>query len=111
MSNASKITPNSEPTNDNLVVTKNYADSLSENNRIRRDLSTMFNDPHKDFDTYILTNLDSFTVKRNPSSDNELSNKTYVDDESDKTTTMRFNQTSNYYFKVSVGNDIYNLTK
>ena len=58
-----------------------------------------------------LTNLDSITIKRNPSSDNEVSNKKYIDDELDKNTIVRFNQTLQNYLKVSVGNDTYNLTK
>ena len=33
------------------------------------------------------------------------------DDEIDKNTFLRFNQTLENYLKVSVGNDIYNLTK
>ena len=58
-----------------------------------------------------LTNLDSITVKRNPSSDTKKSNKRYVDDELDKNTIFRFNQTLSNYLTVSVGNDTYNPTK
>ena len=58
-----------------------------------------------------LTNLDSIKVNRNPNSDNELVNKKYLDDELDKSTIVRFNQTLENYLKVCVGNDIYNLTK
>ena len=57
------------------------------------------------------TNIDSITVNRNPSSDNELANKKYIDDELDKNTIVRFNQTLQNYLKVSVGNDTYNLFK
>ena len=56
-------------------------------------------------------NLDSVTVNKNPTSDNELSNKKYVDDEINKNTILRFNQTLQNYLKVSVGNDTFNLTK
>ena len=58
-----------------------------------------------------LTNVDSITVKRNPTSDSEVSNKKFFDDELDKNTIVRFNQTLQNYLKVSVANDTYNLTK
>ena len=86
-------------------------DNLHEINRKRRDLTTVFNDQDNEFENNILTNLDSITVKRNPTLDNELSNKKYIDDELNKNTIVRFNQTLENYLKVSVGNDTYNLTK
>ena len=58
-----------------------------------------------------MINLDSITVKRNPSLGNELSNKKYIDYELDKNTFLRFNQTLSNYLKVSVGNDTHNLTE
>ena len=58
-----------------------------------------------------LTNLHSITINRNPISDNELTNKKYIDDELDKNNLVRFNQTLQNYLKVSVGNDTYNPTK
>ena len=58
-----------------------------------------------------LDSIDSITSNRKPTSDNELSNKKYVDDELDKITIVRFNQTLQNYLKVSIGNDTYNLTK
>ena len=58
-----------------------------------------------------LTNLDSVQVNREPNSDNELANKKYIDDELDKNTIVRFNQTLSNYLKVTVGNDTYNLSK
>ena len=69
------------------------------------------NNQDNDFNNNKLTNIDSITVNRNPSSDNELSNKKYIDDELDKNTIVRFNQTLENDLKVSVGNDAYNLTK
>ena len=51
------------------------------------------------------------TINNNPSDDNHVSDKKYVDDELDKDTNLRFNQTLENYLKVSVGNDTYNLTK
>ena len=57
-----------------------------------------------------LTNLDSVTVNRILASDNELANKNYID-ELDKNAIVRFNQTLSNYLKVSVGHDVYNLTK
>ena len=40
-----------------------------------------------------------------------MSNKKYIDDQLDKNTVLRFNQTLQNYLKVSVGNTTYNLTK
>ena len=88
-----------------------YVDNLHEINRNKRDLSSVFNDQDNEFDNNKLTNLDSVTVNRNPILDNELANKKYIDDELDKNTVLRFNQTLENYLKVSVGNDTYNPTK
>ena len=93
------------------LPTKSYVDSLHEINRDGRYLSSVFNDQDSEFDNNKLTNLDSITVNRNPNLDNELSNKKYVDDSIGEGTLLRFNQTLENYLKVSVGNDIYNLTK
>ena len=57
------------------IPTKSYVDRLHENKRSRRDLSSMHNDQDNDFDNKILTNLNSLTVNRDPSSDSELANK------------------------------------
>ena len=70
----------------------------------------MFNYQDNEFDINKLTNLDSVTVNRYPNLDNELANKNHIDDEIDKNTVLRFNQTLQNYLKVSVGNDTYNLT-
>ena len=58
-----------------------------------------------------LINLDSISVNRKPSSDNEIASKKYIDDERDKNTVLRFKQTLQNYLKVSVGSDTYNLIK
>ena len=88
-----------------------YVNELHEINRKKRELSSIFSDQVNEFDNNKLTNLDSVTVNRNPNLDNELANKKYIDDELDKNTVLRFNQTLQNYLKVSVGNDTYNLTK
>ena len=93
------------------LPTKSYVDSLHESSRNRRDLSSVFNDQDNEFDNNKLTNLDSVTINRNPSSDNEISNQKFVDDSIGEPTIVRFNQTLENYLKVSVGNDTYNLTK
>ena len=69
------------------------------------------NNQDNDLNDNKLKNIDSITVNRKPSSDNELASKKYIDDELDKNTVLRFNQTLQNYLKVSVGNDTYNLTK
>ena len=103
------------------LPTKAYIDSLhEENERSRRDLGIDFydessdlvkNNQDNDLNDNKLTNSDSIQVNRNPISDNELTNKKYIDDELDKNTIVRFNQTLQNYLKVSVGNDTYNLAK
>ena len=72
------IIPNSFLTLPKTILelpTKSYVDSLDESSRNRRDLSSVFNDQDNEFDNNKLTNLDSTTVNRNPSLDNELANK------------------------------------
>ena len=76
------------------IPTKAYIDSLhEENERSRRDLGIDFydesndlvkNNQDTDFNDNKLLNLDSVTVNRNPTLDNELSNKKYIDKEIDK---------------------------
>ena len=69
------------------------------------------NNQDNNFNDKKLTSIDSVTVNRDPSSDNELANKKYIDDIRDKNTIVRFNQTLQNYLKVSVENDAYNLSK
>ena len=122
LNNVSGIGVNEMPTWGNEVTPKlyvdnvikdvvTYVDNLHEINRNKRELSSVFNDQDSEFDNNKLTNLDSVTVNRNPNSDNELSNKKYVDDSIGDGTILRFNQTLQNYLKVSVGNDTYNLAK
>ena len=121
LTNINSITLNKQAENDNEVITKAYVDQgHQENERSRRDVGLGFydessdlvkNNQDNDLNDNKLTNLDSVQVNRNPTSDNELVNKKYIDDELVKNTVLRFNQTLQNYLKVSVGNDIYNLTK
>ena len=62
-------------------LAKTYVDALSENERNRRDRSIVFNDQDYDVDNLKLTISDSITVNRNPTLDEELSNKMYADDD------------------------------
>ena len=103
------------------IPTKAYIDGLhDEIERNRRDLGIDFydessnlvkNNQDNNFNDNKITNINSITINKNPSSDNEVSNKKYIDDELYKNTIVRFNQTLQNYLKVSVGNDTYNLTK
>ena len=121
LTNINSITLNTQAVNDNEVTTKAYVDQFhQENERSRRDLGIDFynessdlvkNNRDNDFNDNKLINLDSIQVNRNPTLDNEVSNKKYIDDELDKNTIVRFNQTLSNYLKVTVGSDIYNLTK
>ena len=47
----------------------------------------------KNFNDKKFTNLDSITVKRDSNSNNEITNKKYFGNMSDKNTILRFNQT------------------
>ena len=72
---------NSTSTSPKTVIelpTKSYVDSLHEINRNRLDLSSVFNDQDNEFVNNKITNLDSITVNRHPSSANELANKKHV---------------------------------
>ena len=92
-----------EQIGDNHVATIRYVDSSSENNRNRRDFSTVLNDQVNEFDNVKSTLLDSITVIWHPISDNELSNKKYVD-KLNESFILRFNQTRRNYLEVNVGN-------
>ena len=91
-----------------------------ENERSRRDLRLDFYDESSylvkvtqdnDLNDNNVTNIYSVSVNRSPTSDNELVNKKCLDDELDKNTVLRYNQTLENYLKVSVGKITYNLTK
>ena len=89
--------------------------------------SLVRNNQDNDFNNKNLTNINSITLNNQAVNDNQVITKAYVDqfhqenersrrdvgldfyDES--STLVRFNQTLQNYLKVSVGNDIYNLTK
>ena len=124
LDNQDSIILNSTLTSPKTIIeipTKAYIDSLhDENERNRRDLGLSFyneevdlvkNNQDNDLNDNKLTNLNSVKINRNPTLDNEVANKKYIDDELDKNTIVRFNQTLNNYLKVSVGNNTYNLTK
>ena len=103
LTNINNKTLNKQAENDNEVITKAYVDQFhQENERSRRDVGLGFydesndlvkNNQNNDLNDNKLTNLDSITVNRNPNSDNELANERYIDDELDKNTILRFNQT------------------
>ena len=121
LTNINSITLNKQAENDNEVITKAYVDQFhQENERSRRDVGLDFyhessdlvkNNQDNDFNDNKITNLDSDQKNRNPSSDNELANKKYIDNLIGEGTLLRFNQTIQNYLKVSVGKDTYNLTK
>ena len=85
LTNINSITLNSQAFNDNEVIIKAHKDQFhQENERSRRDLGLDFydesnelmkNNQDNDLNDKNLTNLDSLTVNRNPSSDNEISTK------------------------------------
>ena len=111
LTNINSITLNKQAENDDEVITKAYVDQFhQENERSRRDLGIDFynesndlvkNNQDNDFNDNKLINIDSFQVNRNPISDNEVSNKKYIDDSIAEGTLVRFNQTLTNYLKVS----------
>ena len=121
LTNINSITLNKQAENDNEVITKAYVDQFhNDMERNRRDVGLSFyieepnlvkNNQDNDFNDNKLKNIDSIQANRNPISDNEISNKKYVDDSMQENTILRINQRLENYSKVSVGNDIYNLTK
>ena len=121
LTNIITITLNKQAEKDNEVITKAYVDQFhQENERSRRNLGIEFydesndlvkNDQDKNLNDKKLTNVDSITINRNPSSDDELAYINHIDDDLDKNNILRFNQTQENYLKISVGNDTYNLGK
>ena len=121
LKNINSITLNTQAVNDNEVISKAYVDQFyQENGRSREDVGLDFynesndlvkNNQDNDLKDNKLIKLDSISVIRKPSSDNELASKKYVDDEPNKNTVLRFNQTLQNYLKVSVVCVTYNLTK
>ena len=115
------ITLNKQAENGNEIITKAYVDQFhQENEQSRRHLGIdlydessdlVKNNQDNDFIENKLTNSDSITVNRNSTSDNELSTKKYIDDQLDKKTFLRFNQTLENSLRISVGNDTYVFTK
>ena len=115
------ITLETQAVNENQVITKACVDQFHQDNeQSRRDLGIDFYDESSDLvgnnqDNDLidkrLTNLDSLTVIGNPSSGYELANKKYVDESLGSGNVLTFNKTLENYFKVSVGNDTYKLTK
>ena len=121
LTNINSITLNTQAIDDNQVITKAYVDQFhQENERSRRDVGLDFynesnelvkNNQDNNLNDNKLTKINSVTINNNPTDDNHVSNKKYIDNELDKNTIVRFNQTLQNYLKVSVGNDTYNLTK
>ena len=121
LTNINTITLNTQAVNDTQVITKAYVDQFHQEKEIsRRDLGIDFynessdlvkNNQDNNLNDNKLTNINSITINNNPTNDDHVCNKKYIDDELDKNTILRFNQTLSNYLKVSIGNDTYNLTK
>ena len=120
LTNINSITLNTQAVNDNEVITKAYVDQFhQENERSRRDLGIVFydesndlvkNNQDNDFNDKKLTNVNSITINNNPTDNNHVSNKKYIDDQLDKDTLVRLNDNSNNrYLKVDINNSTYNL--
>ena len=74
-------------------------------------MPTVFKDQDNDFENKRLTKLVSISVNRDPSSDNELTKKEYVDDSIGEGSILRFDQTLQNYLKISIVDAMYDLTK
>ena len=94
LTNTNSITSNTQAVNDNQVITKAYVDQFhQENERSRRDVGLDFydessdlvkNNQDNDLNDNKLTNINSITINNNPTDDNHVSKKKYIDDELDK---------------------------
>ena len=103
LTNINSITLNKQAENDNEVTTKAYVDQFHQEKEIsRRHLGIDFSNESSELvknnqDNVLndkkLTNLNSITINNNPTDDNHVSNKKYIDDELDKNTLVKFNQT------------------
>ena len=121
LTNINSNTLNTQAINDNQVITKAYVDQFhQENERSRQDVGLNFYDESidlvkknqdDDLNDEKVTNLDSITINRDPTSDKEVSNKKYIDGSIAEGTLLRFNQTITNCRKVSAGNNTYNLAK
>ena len=100
LTNINCITLNTQAVNDNHVITETHVDQFHQKNeQFRRDLGIDFNDESSDLvknnenidlNNNKLTNSDSITVNWKPTSDNELGNTKYIDDELDKKNYSKF---------------------
>ena len=82
-----------------------------ENNKNIRELSSVFDDQDDKVDNNKARNLNSGTINRNPTIDDELSNRNDFDDELDKNTTLSFNQTLENSLTASFRNNVSNFKK
>ena len=118
--NIKSITLNKQAENDNEVITKAYVDQFhQENERSRQDLGIDFynesgdivkSNQDNDFHDKKLTNINSITINNDPTNNNHVTNKKYIDDELDKITIVRLNDDSNdRYLQIRINNTSYNL--
>ena len=121
LTNINSITSNTQEVVDNQVITKAYLDQFrQEKERSRRDLGLDFydessdivkNNQDNDFNDNTLTNMYSITINKDPTDDNHVSNKKYIDDELDKNTIVRFNQTLENYLSAMIHIILLNMIK
>ena len=120
LTNINTITLIKRAENDDEVITKAYVDQFhQENERSRRDVGLDFynessdlvkNNQDNNFNDNKLTNINSITINNNPSDENHVSNKKYIDEELDKDTIVRLNDDSNdRNLQVRIINTPYNL--
>ena len=94
LTSINSITLITQAIHDNQIITKSYVDQIHQaTEHSRRDLGIDFYNVSSDlvkksyedksFNDFKLTNLDSFTVNRNPTTNNEFSNERYFDNELD----------------------------
>ena len=110
LTNINSITLNTKAVNDNQLITNAYVDQFhQENEQSRRDLAIDFcnessdlvkNKQENDFNDKKLTNIDSVTGNGNPTSDNEVANKNYVDNSIGDGNVLRFNETLENYLSL-----------
>ena len=110
------ITLNTQEVKDYEVITKAFVDHFHlEKEKTRREVGLDFydessslvkNNQDNDFNVNKLTNLDSITTYNDPTTDNDLAIKIYVDDSIGGNTILQFDDSKDDYIEKSVVNDV-----
>ena len=104
ITNARFIQVNQLPQIDSHLTAKLYVDREIDQSSLVR------NNQNNDFNNNQLTIIKSISLNDLPIDDNNVCNKKYVDNLLQESTLLRINQRLQNYLKISIGEDIYNLS-